>query len=66
MWGQVGISSSITIEDGSTILAQSGLGENVAAGKTYFGSPAGEAKEKMRELFAAKQLPSLINKLYDK
>ena len=66
MWGQVGISSSITIEDGSTILAQSGVGENVAAGKTYFGSPAGEAKEKMRELFAAKQLPSLINKLYDK
>jgi UDP-3-O-[3-hydroxymyristoyl] glucosamine N-acyltransferase len=66
MWGQVGISSSITIEDGATILAQSGVGENVAAGKTYFGSPAGEAKEKMRELFAAKQLPSLINKLYDK
>ena len=66
MWGQVGISSSITIEDGATILAQSGVGENVAAGKTYFGSPAGEAKEKMRELFAAKQLPGLINKLYDK
>ena len=66
MWGQVGISSGITIEDGATILAQSGVGENVAAGKTYFGSPAGEAKEKMRELFAAKQLPGLINKLYDK
>ena len=66
IWGQVGISSSITIEDGATILAQSGVGENVAAGKTYFGSPAGEAKEKMRELFAAKQLPGLINKLYDK
>jgi UDP-3-O-[3-hydroxymyristoyl] glucosamine N-acyltransferase len=66
MWGQVGISSSITIEDGATILAQSGVGENVAAGKTYFGSPAGDAKEKMRELFASKQLPRLINKLYDK
>lgn len=66
MWGQVGISSGITIEDGATILAQSGLGENVTAGKTYFGSPAGDAKNKMRELFAAKQLPGLINKLYDK
>ena len=66
IWGQVGISSGITIEDNATILAQSGLGENVAAGKTYFVTPAGDAKEKMRELFAAKQLPGLINKLYDK
>lgn len=66
IWGQVGISSGITIEDGVTILAQSGVGENLKAGKTYFGTPAVEAKEKMREIFAAKQLPSLIHKLYDK
>ena len=66
MWGQVGISSGITIEDGATILAQSGLGENVSTGKTYFGTPATDAKEKMRELFATKQLPGLIKKLYDK
>jgi UDP-3-O-[3-hydroxymyristoyl] glucosamine N-acyltransferase len=64
MWGQVGISSGIIIEDGAVILAQSGLGENVKSGQTYFGTPAGQAKEKMRELFALKQLPSLINKLY--
>lgn len=66
VWGQVGFSSGLTIGDGAVILAQSGVGENVAAGKTFFGSPAGDAKEKMRELFAAKQLPGLINKLYDK
>jgi UDP-3-O-[3-hydroxymyristoyl] glucosamine N-acyltransferase len=66
IWGQVGISSGITIEDGVTILAQSGVSENLKAGKTYFGTPAVEAKEKMRELFAAKQLPSLIHKLYEK
>jgi UDP-3-O-[3-hydroxymyristoyl] glucosamine N-acyltransferase len=66
VWGQVGISSGITIGDGATILAQSGLGENVKAGETFFGTPAGPAKEKMRELFAAKQLPNVINKLYDK
>jgi UDP-3-O-[3-hydroxymyristoyl] glucosamine N-acyltransferase len=65
MWGQVGISSGITIEDGATILAQSGVGENVKKGETFFGTPAGKAKEKMRELFAAKQLPNLIHKLYD-
>jgi len=66
MWGQVGISSGLTIEDGATILAKSGLGEDVEAGKTYFGTPAAEAKEKMRELFATKQLTGLIYKLYDK
>lgn len=66
VWGQVGISSGISIGDGATILAQSGLGDDIPPGKTYFGSPAGEAKEKMRELFAAKQLPGLINKLYGK
>jgi len=66
MWGQAGISSGLTIGDGATILAQSGVGENVEAGQTFFGTPAGPAKEKMRELFAAKQLPGLIGKLYDK
>lgn len=66
VWGQAGISSGITIGDGATILAQSGLGEPVAPGKTYFGTPAGEAKQKMREVFASKQLPDLIGKLYDK
>lgn len=64
IWGQVGVSSGITIHDGATILAQSGLVENVPESKTYFGTPAGEAKEKMREIFATKQLPTLIGKLY--
>jgi UDP-3-O-[3-hydroxymyristoyl] glucosamine N-acyltransferase len=63
MWGQVGISSGLTIEDGATILAQSGLGENVKAGMTYFGTPAGIAKEKMKEIFALKQLPEFLNKI---
>ncbi len=64
VWGQAGISSGLTIEDGATILAQSGLGENIASGKTYFGTPAGDAKQKTREIFATKQLPDLIHKLY--
>jgi acyl-[acyl carrier protein]--UDP-N-acetylglucosamine O-acyltransferase len=66
MWGQVGVSSNISIGDGAVIQAQSGVGENVPAGKTFFGSPAAEARTKMREVFAVKQLPSLIHKLYNK
>lgn len=66
VWGQVGISSDITIEDGATILAQSGVGENVATGRTFFGTPAADAREKMREIFATKQLPALLQALYKK
>lgn len=66
MWGQVGISSDIKIGNNAVIQAQSGVGEDVPEGKVYFGTPAYEAKAKMKEVFAAKQLPSLIHKLYDK
>lgn len=66
VWGQVGISSGLHIGDGATLLAQSGVGENVPAGATFYGTPAGEARVKMREVFALKQLPELIKKLYGK
>lgn len=66
LWGQVGISSNITIGDGATVQAQSGVGENVPEGKVYFGTPAYEARAKMKEVFAVKQLPELIHKLYEK
>lgn len=66
MWGQVGVSSDITIGDCAVIQAQSGVAENIPSGKVYFGTPASEAKSKMKEVFAVKQLPSLIHKLYEK
>lgn len=66
MWGQVGISSDIVIGDNAVIQAQSGVGENVPEGKVYFGSPAYDARAKMKEVFAVKQLPFLIHKLYGK
>lgn len=66
LWGQVGIASDITIGDGAVVQAQSGVSENIPEGKVYFGTPAYDARAKMKEVFAAKQLPSLIHKLYDK
>jgi UDP-3-O-[3-hydroxymyristoyl] glucosamine N-acyltransferase len=65
LWGQVGISSGVSIGDGAVILAQSGVAGNIGPGKTYFGTPAGEAREKMREVFAVKQLPAMLGKLRD-
>lgn len=63
LWGQVGVISGITIGDGATVLAQSGVGKSLDAGKTYFGSPADEARSKLREIAALKQVPSIIEKL---
>jgi UDP-3-O-[3-hydroxymyristoyl] glucosamine N-acyltransferase len=64
VWGQVGIASNSNIPDNVVLYAQSGVTGDLENGKTYFGSPAGEAKEKMKEIFALKQLPDLIKKLY--
>ncbi len=64
VWGQVGITSNANIPDNVTVYAQSGVTGDLESGKVYFGSPAGEAKEKMKEIFALKQLPDLIKKLY--
>lgn len=62
MWGQVGVRSDIVIEKGAVVLAQSGVGQSLKAGKTYFGTPADEAREKMKEIAALKYLPDLVRK----
>ncbi|MCX6297355.1 MAG: UDP-3-O-(3-hydroxymyristoyl)glucosamine N-acyltransferase [Bacteroidetes bacterium] len=66
LWGQAGIRSDVRIGKGAVLLAQAGLGEDIPAGKTYFGSPAGEARAKMKEVAALKMLPDLIRKLNEK
>ena len=66
LWGQAGIRSDVRIGKGAVLLAQAGLAEDIPAGKTYFGSPAGEARAKMKEVAALKMLPDLIKKLNEK
>lgn len=66
LWGQVGVSKDLTIGKGAIIMAQSGVGKNVEGGKSYFGSPIGEAREKMRELAAIKWLPEFFSKIHKK
>ena len=58
IWGQVGMTSGITIGEKAVILAQSGISKSLEGGKTYFGYPAGEAREKYKEMSALKQLIS--------
>ncbi|MBK8613186.1 MAG: UDP-3-O-(3-hydroxymyristoyl)glucosamine N-acyltransferase [Flavobacteriales bacterium] len=63
LWGQVGVPSKLTIGKGATVLGQSGLIGDVEAGKTYFGSPAGEWKQKMREVALVGRLPEIVKKI---
>jgi UDP-3-O-[3-hydroxymyristoyl] glucosamine N-acyltransferase len=39
LWGQVGVSKTLTIGKGATVYAQSGVKDSIDGGKVYFGSP---------------------------
>jgi UDP-3-O-[3-hydroxymyristoyl] glucosamine N-acyltransferase len=66
LWGQVGVSKTLTIGKGAVVNAQSGVPGDVAGGKVYFGSPIMEAKDKMKELVWVKRIPELWSKVMDK
>ncbi|MEN8125850.1 MAG: UDP-3-O-(3-hydroxymyristoyl)glucosamine N-acyltransferase [Bacteroidota bacterium] len=63
LWGQVGIISGITIGKKAVILAQAGVSKSLEGNKVYFGYPAGEAREKYKELANIRALPKIIEKL---
>ena len=65
LWGQVGISKTLTIGRGTVINAQSGVPSSLAGGKTYFGSPVTDAKEKMKELVWIRRIPEIWEKVKD-
>ena len=56
LWGQVGTNSGITIGKGAIILGQTGVTKSVSGGKTYFGTPISESREKLKELAYLKRL----------
>lgn len=56
IYGQAGITQNLNIGDNVTIYAQSGITKNLESGKSYFGSPADEAREKYREMNILKNL----------
>lgn len=66
LWGQVGVISGITVGKGAVVYAQSGIANSLEGGKTYFGSPAVEARAKMKELAIIKNIPSLLKKATQK
>jgi len=55
IWGQVGTNSGITIGKGAVILGQTGVTKSVAGGKSYFGTPVSESREKLKEMAEIKR-----------
>ena len=63
LWGQVGVQKDLTIGMGAVVLGQSGVNKTLEGGKTDFGTPTRDAREKMKELAMIKRLPEIIEKL---
>jgi UDP-3-O-[3-hydroxymyristoyl] glucosamine N-acyltransferase len=66
LWGQVGVSKTLTIGKGAVVYAQSGVKDTIPGGKTYFGSPVEDAREKMKEFVWIKRIPELWEKVMGK
>ncbi len=62
LWGQVGVNKDLVVGKGAVVYAQSGVPSSIKGGKTYFGSPVQEAKEKMKEIALVKRLKELFEK----
>ena len=61
IYGQAGLTQNLHIGDRTTILAQSGVLSDLEGGKSYFGSPAEEARTKYKELATIKMLAAKYN-----
>jgi UDP-3-O-[3-hydroxymyristoyl] glucosamine N-acyltransferase len=63
IWGQVGTTSGITIGKKAVIMGQTGVTKSVEGGKSYFGTPIEESREKLKQLANIKKIPEILNKL---
>jgi UDP-3-O-[3-hydroxymyristoyl] glucosamine N-acyltransferase len=66
LWGQVGTTSGITIGAKAVVLGQTGVTKSIEGGKSYFGTPVEESREKLKQLANVKQIPDIISKLNKK
>ena len=63
IWGQVGSTSGITIGSKAVVHAQAGISKSLEGGKTYWGRPAQEAREELKDKVYIKRIPEIIDKL---
>ena len=63
IWGQVGIRSDVTIAKGTVLMAQCGVSKDTTPNTTYWGTPFGEVRTKLKEYAAIKKLPEIVKNL---
>lgn len=63
IWGQVGVNSGVTIGKKAVIMGQTGVSKSVVGGKSYFGTPVEESREKLKQLAYVKKIPSILKRL---
>jgi len=63
LWGQVGTTSGITIGTKAVVLGQTGVTKSIEGGKSYFGTPVEESREKLKQLANIKKIPEILHKL---
>jgi len=63
LWGQVGTTSGITIGSKAVVLGQTGVTKSIEGGKSYFGTPVEESREKLKQLANVKRIPELLNNI---
>ncbi len=63
LWGQVAVNKDLTIGKGAILLGTSAIDKSIEGGKTYFGAPAVEAREKWKEMAMIRRLPEMYEML---
>lgn len=63
LWGQVGTTSGITIGAKAVVMGQTGVTKSINGGKTYFGTPIEESREKLKQLANIKKIPQILDQL---
>ncbi|MBU0488775.1 MAG: UDP-3-O-(3-hydroxymyristoyl)glucosamine N-acyltransferase [Bacteroidetes bacterium] len=66
LWGQVAVHKDLTIGRGAVVLGMSGIDKSIEGGKTYFGSPAIDARAKWKELALIRSLPQMLDEIREK
>ncbi|WBU89139.1 UDP-3-O-(3-hydroxymyristoyl)glucosamine N-acyltransferase [Cellulophaga omnivescoria] len=66
LWGQVGTTSGITIGKKAVVMGQTGVTKSIVGGKSYFGTPIEESREKLRQLANVKKIPSILQNIKNK
>ena len=63
IWGQVGIRSDVTVAKGTVLMAQCGVSKDTEPNTTYWGTPFGEVRTKLKEYAAIKKLPEIVKNI---